>query len=164
MSVIAIFLIVSMLLVLWFDMTSYTIPNWLVGMMLIAYPVAVVMAPVAVDWKMALVGMLGVFVVGYVIFAMKWMGGGDVKLMTVCALWTGLTHLLDFMVYVALLGGVFSVVVLVARKAVLYAPKVAWPRILRPNEPVPYGVAIALGFLIVLCQGHVPLAQFKLHF
>ena len=74
---------------LWLDCTRYTIPNWLVGSLLVLYPVAVYLSPEAVDWKMAMVAMLLVFAVGYIIFSLRVMGGGDVKLITVLALWVG---------------------------------------------------------------------------
>jgi prepilin peptidase CpaA len=160
MSVIVVYLIFSMLAVLWFDSTSYIIPNWLVGLLLLTYPVAVYMAPHAVDWKMATAGMGVVFVVGYIIFAMKWMGGGDIKLMTVLSLWVGLRALPDFIFIVALIGGVFAVGVWVIRKALPYLPKkpdsAPLPRILRDNEPIPYGIAIAFTFLLLMWMGKIP--------
>ena len=116
MSVISIFLIFSMLAVLYFDVTRYLIPNWLVGLMLAAYPAAVMMAHHPVDWKMAVAGMTVVLVCGYIIFAMKWMGGGDIKLITACSLWVGLPNLPDFIFIVALIGGVFAFGVWSVRK------------------------------------------------
>ncbi|MDE3037615.1 MAG: prepilin peptidase [Pseudomonadota bacterium] len=149
-----------MLAVIWFDATRYLIPNWLVGSLLIIYPLAVYdMGHGAVDWKMALVGMAVVFAVGYFVFAMKWMGGGDIKLLAVCALWVGWRNLPEFMAYVTLLGGALSIVVLVLRKALPYVPWIAGqtlPRILRDHEPVPYGLAIAAGFLLLAAGGKIP--------
>jgi prepilin peptidase CpaA len=91
---------------------------------------------------------------------MQWMGGGDIKLMTAGALWVGLQNLPDFLFIVALLGGVFSFFMLVVRKLVPFIPKITKtadvPRILRDGEPIPYGVAIALGFLFMLLNGKVP--------
>ncbi len=160
MSVVAIYLIISMLLVLWFDVSNYTIPNWLVGLMLLAYPFAVMMAHHSVDWKMAVAGMMLVLVVGYIVFAMKWMGGGDIKLITACALWVGLTNLPDFIFITALIGGVFSVLVWGIRKVLPFIPskgeKKPLPRILRDGEPVPYGVAISFGFLLMIFNGKIP--------
>lgn len=156
MSVILLYLIFSMLAVLWFDLTRYTIPNWLAGSLLLLYPLAVYMAHTRIDWKMAVLGMVIVFAAGYVIFAMKWMGGGDIKLLTACALWVGFTHLLEFIFLVAVLGGVLSVLVWGLRKLLLYFPvKYTIPRILRDGEPVPYGVAIAIGFLWMLMMNEI---------
>jgi len=160
MSVIFIFLIFSMLVVLYFDVTRYIIPNWLVGLMLLAYPAAVMMARNPIDWKMAIVGMTVVLVCGYLVFAMKWMGGGDIKLITACALWVGLRNLPDFIFITALIGGAFSLGVWGFRKALPHMPVKPFrgptPRILRDGEPVPYGVAISFGFLLMIWTGKIP--------
>jgi prepilin peptidase CpaA len=159
MSIIMLYLVASMLAVIYFDVTRFIIPNWLVGSLLIAYPLAVILSPVAVDWKMALVGMLGVFALGYVIFALRVMGGGDVKLIIVLSLWVGLEKLAVFGINFAIIGGVFTLFLLLVRKII---PVVAGsgkklPRIIRNKEPVPYGVAIAGAFLLMLAVGDVPL-------
>lgn len=160
MVLIPAFLLFVMLAVIWFDATRYIIPNWLVGALLAVYPAAVVMAPVPVDWLMALAGMAIVFAIGYGVFHMGWMGGGDIKLIIVCSLWTGWAHLLDFIFLFALLGGVLSVAVWGARKLepfVLTPEKMAkLPRILRDKEPVPYGLAIAAAFLLLMGMGQIP--------
>ncbi len=158
MTIVTIYLIFSMLAVLWFDVRSYIIPNWLTGALVVTYPLAVLLSPVAVDWLMALAGMLAVFAVGYGFFAMKWMGGGDVKLITACALWVGFSNLLEFIFLFGIFGGVFSILVLVARKFSPFLKMQKLPRILRDREPIPYGVAIALAFLMLMRIGHVPLA------
>lgn len=132
---------------MWFDVTRFLIPNWLVGALLITYPLAVYWSPAPVDWKMALLGMAAVFAVGYVVFAMHWMGGGDIKLITACALWVGWRNLPEFLILVALLGGLFSLLVWGTRKALSYAGATPTLRLLRDGEPIPYGVAIAIGFL-----------------
>ena len=158
--VITLYLIFSMLAVLWFDVSKYIIPNWLVGSLLLLYPVAVWMSPVAIDWQMALVGMLIVFVIGYAVFAMKWMGGGDVELITAYALWVGLSNLAEFIFIFGVIGGVFSVALWVLRKGLLHTNRSGkpLPRILREGEPVPYGVAIVLGFMLMLWWGRIPAA------
>jgi prepilin peptidase CpaA len=160
MALLSAFLLFSMLAVIWFDATRYIIPNWLVGALLIAYPAAVVMAPQPVDWPMALLGMAIVFAVGYFIYARKWMGGGDIKLIIACSLWMGWAHLLDFIFLFALLGGALSLVVWGARKLQPFVLKPATsaklPRILRDGEPIPYGLAIAAAFLTMMWMGQVP--------
>ncbi len=155
MSAILIYLIFTMLAVLWLDVTRYIIPNWLVGSLLALYPVAVMTSSQAVDWRMALVGMTVVLVSGYIVFALKWMGGGDIKLLTACALWVGLRNLADFIMIVAMIGGAFSLLVWLARKVLPLLPQKFdnLPRLLRNGEPVPYGVAIAFGFLVALLNG-----------
>lgn len=158
MSIIAVFLIFSMLAVLWFDTTRYIIPNWLVGGLLAAYPLAVLMAPNPVDWPMALAAGGLTLVLGYIVFTLRLMGGGDVKLIAVLAIWVGFAGLADFIFSVAILGGVLSGLLWGGRKLLVKLPKLKLeklPRILREGAPVPYGIAIALGFLLVLAGGKV---------
>lgn len=158
MLAIKIYLIFSILAILWFDVRHYVIPNWLVASLLALYPLGVFLAPHAVDWPLALAGMVGMFTIGYAVFAFKWMGAGDIKLITVCSLWAGVSHLLDFMFMVAVLGGLFSAGLWGARKTLLSMPHTlaTLPRILRDGEPVPYGVAIALGFLWMIVTRQIP--------
>ncbi len=160
MNIISVYLIFSMLAVIWFDTTRYIIPNWLVGLLLATYAFAVYTAPVPVDWKMALAGMGAVLIVGYIIFALKFMGAGDIKLMTALSLWVGFQNLPDFLFGVSLIGGVLSLGLWGGRKLLPHLPKKPkkenLPRILQEGAPVPYGVAIALAFLMLLYMGKVP--------
>lgn len=123
------------------------------------YPVAVYMAPVAVDWQKGLIAMAITFAVGYVVFSRNWMGGGDVKLLIACSIWVGLAKLMEFIFVVAILGGVLSVALYIVRKLPFIVNRAArLPRILRVGEPVPYGIAIACGFLIMLKMGNISAA------
>jgi prepilin peptidase CpaA len=160
MTALSIYFIFSMLAVIYFDATRYIIPNWLIGSMLVLYPVALYFSPEAVDWKMALAGMGIVFAVGYVLFAKGWMGGGDIKLITACALWVGWEKLPDFIVLFALFGGLLSVLLVILRKIAPHITKRrgdALPRMLQEKAPVPYGLAIAVGFLMLMSRGEIAL-------
>ena len=147
-----------MLAVIWSDVTHYTIPNWLVGFVLLCYPAAIFMAHAPVDWKMAIAAFGVVLAGGYIVFAMKWMGAGDIKLLAACALWVGWgENLLDFIYIVALLGGALAIGLWGGRKLIPFLPVInkiqPLPRILRQGEPAAYGVAIAIGFLVMMWQG-----------
>ena len=52
----------------------------------------------------------GAFVVFAALFALKWMGGGDVKLLTALALWIEPTQFLQLLVMMALVGGLLTIV------------------------------------------------------
>jgi prepilin peptidase CpaA len=151
MSIISMYLVFAMLAVIWLDVTRFTIPNWLVGSLLILYPIAVWLAPIKIEWLMAIAAMLMLFAIGYFLFSMKWMGGGDVKLLSVIALWIGLSRdLPTFMFMVSIVGGLFTAALIVARKwapAYIKNAEKPLPRILQIGAPVPYGVAIALVFI-----------------
>jgi prepilin peptidase CpaA len=152
------YVLFAMLATCWLDVTRYTIPNWLVGSLLLLYPVAFYLHPNGADWKMALAAMGLVFACGFVVFSLRIMGGGDIKLITVLALWVGWTYLADFVVLFALLGGVFSIFLLVMRKLFPYLPlpkTVKTPRIFQAKAPIPYGVAIAGAFVMLMSQGKI---------
>ncbi len=86
---------------------------------------------------------VGLFLLFAVLFLMRWMGGGDVKMIGALALWLPLPALVAMLTVMALAGGVIALVLLIRQK---------W----RPNAEkpeVPYGVAIALGGLWVIANG-----------
>lgn len=74
------------------------------------------------------------------LFALKMMGGGDVKLLTALALWIPPLPFFQLLVVMALVGGVLTIVV------------GSWHIMRRQRDriAVPYGVAIAAGGLWVL--------------
>lgn len=159
MPIIVIILLFAMLAVIYFDTTRFIIPNWLVGFLLVLYPVAVFFAPVPIDWQHDLLGFLGAFAVGYVIFALNIMGGGDVKLIIVLALWVGIGNLADFSLNFGLLGGALTIILLLMRGILpMFFQKENFPRVLKMREPVPYGVAISAAFLLMLIGGKIPAA------
>jgi len=74
------------------------------------------------------------------IFALGWMGGGDVKLIGALALWLPALLIARMLVLMVLAGGLLSLVVLIHHR-------------MRKNEgapEVPYGVAIAAATLFIL--------------
>ena len=92
---------------------------------------------------------LAAFVVFAAMFAMKWMGGGDVKLLTALALWIEPGWFLKLLIVMALVGGVLTLVMgmwHIARRQ-------------RDRLAIPYGVAIAIAGLWVLGTHYLPTAQ-----
>lgn len=63
----------------------------------------------------SLLSALAVFLAGLFAFRLRVLGGGDVKLLTVCALWTGGTYLMLFLAATAMAGGVLALLQLSAR-------------------------------------------------
>lgn len=90
-------------------------------------------------------GML-VLVATFALFSMNMLGGGDAKLMAAGALWMGPEHIIEFLAYVTIFGGVLAMVVLAYRK---YIPAAAlqlpgWAQRLHvEGSGIPYGIAIA---------------------
>ena len=56
-----------------------------------------------------------VLVVAFVFFARGWIGGGDAKLAAATALWLGFDHLMTYLLYASLLGGLLTIVLLNVR-------------------------------------------------
>ncbi len=150
-----------MVAVMFYDALKYIIPNAVVGMLTVMY-VAFVFSTPNVDWLGGIYAMLALLAVGYAIFALGIAGAGDGKLLAACGLWCGWEiHTVHFVIYMAIIGGVMSLLLIIGR------PIGCWiagktigtariPRILEKDAPVPYGIAIAFGFLIVLWQGLLP--------
>ena len=57
-----------------------------------------------------------VLVVAFACFAMGWVGGGDAKVAASVALWFGFDHLLNYLLYVSLLGGALTVLLIQFRQ------------------------------------------------
>lgn len=86
-----------------------------------------------------------VFVIGAGMFALRLMGGGDVKLIAAMALFAGPALSIPFVLYVVIAGG------FVALATLLHARFVR-PKTITTPPKVPYGVAIMAGGLWVCFQ------------
>lgn len=139
-----------------YDLWRFRIPNLVTGALAVLFLVAAVPSLFHLDW----LGHLGAFAlvlsIGAVLFYFRFLGGGDVKLFAATALWLGLDLILFHVVYVAVIGLVLAILLLVLRRilvplALAYAPDGAMtlPRTLRDGEPVPYGVAIAVSAILL---------------
>lgn len=106
----------------------------------------------------------GVLLAGYWLFAMRWMGAGDAKLMAVLCLWLG-EQTFVFLIVTALAGGVLALglpllrmlertlaLSLVRLNTWLSNLVIPTPHALReePVQGIPYGLAIACGAVFVL--------------
>jgi prepilin peptidase CpaA len=134
------------------DLVSYIIPNW-ISLALVGafFPAALALGiPLGEIGIHAAIG-AGCLVLGMVMFALRWIGGGDAKLLAASALWMGWPALGPFGLYTGLAGGGLALTLLYLRSArvrpyVLVGP--AWlTRLASPGEGTPYGVAIAIGAL-----------------
>lgn len=89
-----------------------------------------------------------IFVLGVFLFNLGFMGGGDVKLLTVLALWAEPSGLPVFLFFTSIAGGLLSLYwVLPLRRYI--APVIGWTAGQSGNQQIPYGVAIAAGGLVV---------------
>jgi len=148
---------VSLLLAAASDLRTMTIPNRLCLFIALAFFPAALMANLSLnDWFGCLaMGVVG-FVIGMIMFALRFMGGGDAKLIAAASLWTGLGGYMGFIVYTALAGGALTLGLLALRKVnAYYAPRLpAWAqRLMLPQGDIPYGVAICAGGLLAIPHG-----------
>lgn len=104
-----------------------------------------------------------VLVAGYGLFAMRWVGAGDVKLMAVLCLWLG-REVAMFLLVASLAGGVLALCMPLLRRMELAVARGvgqlgAWLRLPVPTPMVlqghklpgiPYGIAMAAGAAFVL--------------
>jgi prepilin peptidase CpaA len=135
------------------DLLTMTISNrvtagLVVGFAAMALVTGMPLASVLDHGEAGLVVLVGAFV----LFSRGWIGGGDAKLAAATALWIGWTHLLEYLVYASLLGGVLTVLLLQFRKVVLPSPLVRcdWiERLHHPDSGVPYGIALAASALLI---------------
>jgi prepilin peptidase CpaA len=95
---------------------------------------------------------LVVLTITFICFAFGWIGGGDAKLAAATALWLGFDHLLIYLVYAAVVGCAFALLLLSFRKWPLPTALMtqAWALRLHDGKSgIPYGVALAIAALLI---------------
>jgi prepilin peptidase CpaA len=138
------------------DLLTMKIPNRLSGALAIGYFVAALITRAPMH-EMAMHALCGaaMLIFTFALFNFGWIGGGDAKLAAATALWLGWTPLGDYGVVSALAGGALTVVILMARRLSLPQPLAsqAWiARLHNAKTGIPYGVALAIGGLMVYPQ------------
>lgn len=146
------------------DLRTMQIPNRLILLLLAGYVVAALLGGLTlfdIAWSFAAASI--VFAFGFIGFSCRWMGGGDVKLLTVSALWLGAGNLAPFIFYTAIFGAGLTILLLIFRAVRL---PVSWQgqewisRLHHRDTGVPYGVAIAAAAVLVYMRTPWVVAQF----
>jgi prepilin peptidase CpaA len=111
-----------------------------------------------------------VLAVAFGCFAMGWIGGGDAKVAAAAALWFGFGHLLDYLLYASLFGGGLTLLLLQFRQwplPYLFAGQAWLLRLHAKESGIPYGVALAIGALMIYPETEwiraVDLTHFAVH-
>jgi prepilin peptidase CpaA len=132
------------------DLRWMRIPNWLTAAIALLFPLAALVTQVPVAWVSHLAAGGLVFGICILLFLFGWMGGGDVKLLGGVALWVGLARLPDYLIFVILIGGILTVLLILMRWLIRQTMlnQFNLPLVLRSNG-VPYGVAISGGAFLV---------------
>lgn len=95
---------------------------------------------------------MAVLAVGFALFALRWIGGGDAKLAAATTLWLGFGLTLPYLVYAGLMGGVLTLAILALRNFPLtpFLARFRWLERLHDRKAgVPYGIALALAGMLV---------------
>ena len=138
------------------DVRRLIIPNRYCLAIAFLFPAYLLAAPAPVDWQGAAAVAAASLAVGFVFFAMRVAGGGDVKLFAATALWAGPSLFPEFLMVTSVIGAGIGLALLAHRRLVrVSAAAVDAPAEARKGlPPIPYGVAIAVGGL------HVAAAHF----
>lgn len=151
------FLILLLTAALW-DLATFQIPNWLCLAVFGSFLLFAVVAPLALSEVMFRLGIgFGLLVVGIMLFARGYLGGGDVKLLAASIIWFGWPALLLYLVAVALFGGALAILLLIFRRLPLppaWSGRAWLQRLHGRDEGVPYGIAIGLAGLVMV--RHLP--------
>lgn len=138
------------------DFKSLIIPNWVSLLILAIYPVAVLTSPELIEWWWSLAVFGVVLVIGFTLFIIGGLGGGDVKLISALSLWAGLDGIFGFLMVTVLMGGVLVPIFVIRGSLKEKDSEMSLIRKmrtqLRAKLQIPYGVAIAFGSLPVFYQ------------
>jgi prepilin peptidase CpaA len=133
------------------DLFTMTIPNRLSAVMGVAF---FVVAPLAGMTLPDLASHAGagamMLVVGFGMFALGWLGGGDAKLLAVAGLWLGFDQLLGYVLLVAIAGGMLATAILTFRSLTppVWMCNFAWAvRLHDRTVGIPYGIALGAAAL-----------------
>lgn len=134
------------------DLTTMKIPNWISAVLIVAFFPAAFVLGLPLGVVGASVGLaIAMLVVGMGMFAANWIGGGDAKLLAASMLWMGVSGSVPFVLYTALVGGGFCLLLMTARSHLPFFAQTGpgWVmRLMQPKGDIPYGVAIAIGALL----------------
>ena len=139
------------------DFRTLTIPNWCS----VTGAVAFLPYSITIDMPLTVVLLhygtgLALLFIGAILFSLGVIGSGDTKLLASASIWMGSEKVADFILLVAVLGGVLAMFTLCYR---IIGPENARQRApiwLKPsaskNNGIPYGIAITLAGLIMISK------------
>ena len=141
------------------DIASFTIPNFLTLALLGAFVVFAFAAGLSftvIGWHL-LAGILGLLI-GFTLFAIGHVGGGDAKLFAAVVLWLGLKDLMPYALIASVLGGVLALGLMLVRSWPLpvFLARQSWVMKLHDSKAgIPYGAALAVAAFILLPSSEV---------
>ncbi|WP_422366646.1 A24 family peptidase [Pelagibius sp.] len=138
------------------DCRNLTVPNRFSVALLALYPSFVVASGGSVDWQGGVICAAAAFAVGFVLFALRFCGGADVKLFAAVTLWAGPALFAPMVFYTGLTGGLLAIALWIRHRMIRAATPAAFFFVSSDpsfgKQPMPYAVAIAAGGLYVALQ------------
>lgn len=135
------------------DLFTMTISNRISLLLLAGFVLLAVLGGMSLHAiSMHVAAGLAVLTVAFICFAFGWVGGGDAKLAAATALWFGFDHLMIYLAYAGVAGGILTLLLLQFRRWPLPASLLSqeWAQRLHDRKSgVPYGVALAIGALLI---------------
>lgn len=141
-------LCVLLLVAVYFDLRFYRIPNRLILTGIVSGAIYRCLIPGGQHIVSYMAGMGAVFLILIPFYKIHACGGGDVKLLCVCTLFTGFYRGLDIAVCSLFYGGILSVLYLVYHR--IFSKELK-----KERHVIPYAVAIFLGFLTECITGGI---------
>jgi prepilin peptidase CpaA len=135
------------------DLFTMTISNQVALVLIAGFFALALMAGMPVEQMMWHAGAgAAVLLVTFLFFSRGWIGGGDAKLAAATALWLGVDHLMDYLLYASMFGGILTLAMI--RFRLMPLPKALaeqeWvKRLHRLDGGVPYGIALAAAALLI---------------
>ncbi|MBA2587187.1 MAG: prepilin peptidase [Alphaproteobacteria bacterium] len=136
------------------DLASFTIPNFLSLALLGAFALFALAAGLSlpvIGWHL-LAGFAGLFL-GFALFTLGWIGGGDAKLFAAVALWLGFHDLAPYALLASIFGGALTLALMLLRQWPLPDALARQGWIVKLHDArsgIPYGVALAAGAFALL--------------
>lgn len=140
---------ITLLTAAYSDTRSFRIPNLLPAILLVLFAVHHGFAGYSAALWPNLAHFALALVIGMVLFARRWIGGGDAKLYAAAALWFNWSGAVTLLLMTTLAGLFLAMVYVTLRMTGLRRAKKdaeATPK--HTDRRIPYGVAIAVGALL----------------
>lgn len=138
------------------DLMTMTIPNRISIFLVATFALTAVAAGLPMQQALlAIASGAIILVIGFSLFALGWIGGGDAKLAAATVLWLGWDLTLEYLLVAMVGGGLLTLVLLSMRSLPLPAFAVGWDWLARLHDRrtgVPYGIALAGAAILLLPQ------------
>jgi len=141
------------------DAATYLIPNRYPAVVAAAFLAYAIGKPAPV-WLHSAAAAALLLAVGVLLFDRGILGGGDVKLMTAVALWAGFDQLMPMLFVISIAGGALALASLSPLRRLMPVRPGAAPvdgdLRRRLQQPIPFGVAVAVGGVAVALARFTP--------